>query len=1168
MGAELDRGVIRIALAILEPLSGLGDPDALEELLSSVGWSAEGLGVDAGPFAAAAGEIENAIAGLAAVLGQNAIGLEDLAKALAPLAAALTTLLAAAGDLQIPPTVPPDAPQRLAEDLGGFLLEHLIASRAPKAGIILGLFGLWNTEQRPAVTDSAGTVVREAVTRRVIDLSALGEVLRDPLGYLRQRFLVDDQGARRAADAIAGLLGPEVADLLAMAGANASYGALAAETSLTPAERALAERFLLVDTSYTAGAGMPRGWLRIVTGLTDDTQGDGLGFLIATSGGITLSVARPAGTFTVTVSGTAAPILITSKRVTVADGGGFPAGLEVSAGYASAAAQAPAIQFGSPQQTHFQVGSVAAAIRLAAAGAGAGVDVDIGGTIDLDAIVLSIRGGDGDGFLDRVLPRDPFELTAALGVDVSLKGGVRVRGNGGFERRIAVGKSIGPLLIQEAQLGVRLSEQGLSASLSATVGLAIGPLAATVEAMGLVARLTPPPPGAAAAAGSLGPLDLTLGFKPPSGAGLSVKAGPVTGGGYIFFDPDNEQYAGILQLGFNQIGLTVIGLLTTRLPDASGPPGATKKGFSLLLIIAVDLPPIQLGYGFTLNGVGGLLGVHRTMVIDALRNGVRDGSVNSILFPQDPVKRAGQIISQLRSIFPPAEGRFIFGPMVKIGWGPNAILELSAAVVLELTGPIRLVILGRIQAALPDKKSTVLNLRLDIVGVVDFDRAEVSVDASLVDSRLTAFVLTGDMALRAGWGATKTFALAAGGFHPRYQPPTGFPALRRLGIALGNSDNPRLRLEAYLALTANTVQFGAALDASVKMDTPLGSFSAAANISFDALIQFQPFELSAELGAAIDILRNNVPLLHAALHATFTGPTPWHAIGYAEFDFLGKHRIEFEATAGQPASPPLNEMAPADVLAEILTAFGRADAWAALPPAEAGRVVTIRDHEPGATVVVHPLGSLSARQRVLPLGKTIDRFGAATVAPTTFTLAGFQRAAGQTDPPAEHLYDEFAPGQFTALSDDERLARPAFETMRSGGRVAFTGMALPDDARLGVPGAADYAEAVVDVDPETGTGSVSAPGGQAARIPDAALASLVHGCAAAAAQTRVSGAEGFRGPRLGVAVLPERYAAASADTLTRLAGAPDESSAEAHDRLARQHSTDPPAQAVLTCEAG
>ena len=84
-------------------------------------------------------------------------------------------------------------------------------------------------------------------------------------------------------------------------------------------------------------------------------------------------------------------------------------------------------------------------------------------------------------------------------------------------------------------------------------------------------------------------------------------------------------------------------------------------------------------------------------------------------------------------------------------------------------------ILGRIQVALPDKKDPVLNLRLDIVGVIDFDRGEISVDASLVDSRWSCSSLTGDMAVRVGWGATKMFVVAAGGFHPKFQPPAGLP---------------------------------------------------------------------------------------------------------------------------------------------------------------------------------------------------------------------------------------------------------------------------------------------------------------------------------------------------------------------------------------------------------
>ena len=485
MSTELDRGVIKAALAVLEPLGDMGDPDTLDELLTTVGWSTEPIGLDADSFATVVGEIGVAIEGLEEVLAKDPIGFEDLGKALAPLATAIAALLLEVGNLQVPSAVPQDAPQRLAEDLGGFLLEHFIASRAPKVGILLGLLGFWKAVPKAQLTDNTGTVIREATTRRVLDLTALGEVLRDPLEYLRKRFVVDPQGVRRTADAAADLLGPELVELLAMTGANASYGVLPNESALTPVERALAERFLVVDTSYAIAPGVARGKLRLVVGLSDDTQGDGLGFLFATSGDITLSLQRPFGIFTATVGGTQAPILVTSKRIRLADGGGSPAGFELSLGYQSAAGQEPAIRFGSPQQTHFQVASLATTIHLATAG----TDVDVGGTVDLEGILLAIRGGDGDGFLDKILPRDPLELTADLGLDASLKSGVRVRGSGGFERRVAVGKSIGPIVIQEVQIGVKLSEQGLAAALSATLGLSIGPLAATVEAMGLAARL-------------------------------------------------------------------------------------------------------------------------------------------------------------------------------------------------------------------------------------------------------------------------------------------------------------------------------------------------------------------------------------------------------------------------------------------------------------------------------------------------------------------------------------------------------------------------------------------------------------------------------------------------------------------------------------------------------
>jgi hypothetical protein len=182
----------------------------------------------------------------------------------------------------------------------------------------------------------------------------------------------------------------------------------------------------------------------------------------------------------------------------------------------------------------------------------------------------------------------------------------------------------------------------------------------------------------------------------------------------------------------------------------------------------------------------------------------------------------------------------------------------------------------------------------------------------------------------------------------------------------------------------------------------------------------------------------------------------------------------------------------------------------------------------------------------------LDRFGSAVLEPTAFTLEGFRVSAPTSARPAADLFDDFAPGQFAALSDDERLARPAFESLRSGGRVAVARFRVPADRPAGVPAQAGYEESVVDVEPETEVRLDAAPATAAGPLPAAALEALVLAGPAARAEVRTTGSAAFRGPDLGVAVAPERYLVAEADTLAPIAGAVPESSAEAHDRLGRQ----------------
>jgi hypothetical protein len=161
-------------------------------------------------------------------------------------------------------------------------------------------------------------------------------------------------------------------------------------------------------------------------------------------------------------------------------------------------------------------------------------------------------------------------------------------------------------------------------------------------------------------------------------------------------------------------------------------------------------------------------------------------------------------------VFTPAAGRYIAGFGPTIGWGSPPLLRADLVLLLELPAPVRVIVLASARLGLPTLAKPVVDVRIDAIGVLDLDQRTFALDASLHDSTLAGYKLTGDLALRTSWGDDPTFVLAIGGFHPWFAPPPGFPALRRVALTAG--DQPQLRLEAYLALTSNTAQIGARAD--------------------------------------------------------------------------------------------------------------------------------------------------------------------------------------------------------------------------------------------------------------------------------------------------------------------------------------------------------------------
>ena len=645
---------------------------------------------------------------------------------------------------------------------------------------------------------------------------------------------------------------------------------------------------------------------------------------------------------------------------------------------------------------------------------------------------LRVRMGEADGFLRSVVP--DLDLTFDAGFGFSTVHGAYFVGGSSLEITRAADRRIGPVQIRRIGLALRPPADGEPPGMDAQVGLgvalSIGPVTGVVDGIGARVRVRQRP------GGTVGPVDLDVSFKPPDGIGLEIASGPLTGGGFLSFDPVHSQYAGALELTGFGIAVKAVGVLTTRLPGG-------RPGYSLLIVISSEFTPVQLGLGFRLVGVGGIIGINRTAAIEALRSGLKTGALSAVLSPPDPIANAPGLVATLSGLFPPAAGRHIFGPVARIVWGSPTLVTIDLCLAIEVPSPVRLVVLGRLRALLPDERAPVVRLQMDMLGVVDIDRNEAAVDATLVDSRLAEFSLTGDMALRMNWGAQSTFLLAVGGFHPRFAAPASFPALKRVAVALSSGDNPKLRLEAYLALTSNTVQLGARIDLAVKS----GRFTVAGFLSFDALVTLSPLSFTVDIAGKLAVRAGGHTILSVSLALSLSGPKPWHARGKASFSILFFDvTFRFDVTIGEraPAAGP----AGIDVAPLMRAAFADRRSWSAQLPQGGDAIVTLRTIQT-TDVLAHPLGTLQVRQRVAPLERTLERFGEnVPTGARLFRVAG--AVVGRSAAAVDGLDDLFAPAQFRALTDEQKLSSPSFEAMRAGATIGTTTLGHGRAASVGI----------------------------------------------------------------------------------------------------------------------
>lgn len=692
---------------------------------------------------------------------------------------------------------------------------------------------------------------------------------------------------------------------------------------------------------------------------------------------------------------------------------------------------APAVVIGGAKGTRLELGSIG--VRAGATVSPADQDYLLGLAIDRNRLVVA--AGDGDSFLRTVLPPEGLEVAFDLSVLWTRKAGLRFDGAAGFDVTVPVkGERRPGVNIHAVRVAGALDAKHAELTVGLDVSVDLQILVATIERVGLRGRLDfGRRAGPGGGPSNLGVVHADLAFAPPRGIGLAVDAGGVKGGGFISLDPDAGRYSGVLGLRLpGDIGLDAVALLDTkRLPPDGG------DGFSLLAMMNARLPAIQLGLGFTLNGIGGIVGIHRDLKLKELEKRIFSGGLDDVIFPEDPVKNAARILSAVDVVFPPARDRHTFGPVLMIGWGLGGaktanLAEARLALLLSLPWPAKVALLGQLEVRLPSWAAPVVKLKLDAGGLLDFEAKLFSLFLNIYDSRIGAFDLEGSAAFRITWGDTPSFGMALGGFHPRFKPPPGFPVLKRMRLGLKYEDWFSLSFSAYLAVTTNTFQMGARVEAYAKLGW---GFSILGYLGFDALITFDPFRFAFDFEAGLALKRHKQTLLGIELAGQIEGPGIWHVRATARFTFIFTFEVGVEFKTGKPL--PASRLQAIDVWADRLEReVGDPRNWTARAPGSG--LVDLVDAD---GLRVDPGATLEWTQRVVPFGETLEKLGAAPVVggSTRFDLVGVS-APGVAGVGLTPVRGPFARGHFAELTRDEKLSLPSFEPMTAGARLGFDGV--------------------------------------------------------------------------------------------------------------------------------
>lgn len=637
---------------------------------------------------------------------------------------------------------------------------------------------------------------------------------------------------------------------------------------------------------------------------------------------------------------------------------------------------------------------------------------DVGYSGGLRKLNLALKLKEQNSFFNAIMKDDIQIVLDSLDLQYSLQGGFKV--DNSMHLSIPINADIDLDVVKFKNLGLDIGFDGSSllSSLLTTFTVDLKGVVISFTDMGLGLNFKFPLNGHKG-------FDISPKFTYPNGLGISIEVSGVKGGGLVQWNAERQRFAGALELSImEKVGASAVLVFTT---------GKGKDPFSLMGGLCVYFNPgIQLGMGFALNGIGGSFGVNRMLSTDNLRDAVYDGSLETILFYKDITENVDKFLANLDKYYPIKTGQMYFGFLGKITWG--SILSADLGLFIQAPEPVTIVIAGVVKVSISEKAEKLLVINACFMGGIQFDKG-LFFDASLYDSKIVGIELHGDIALRIYWGGkTKGFILTIGGFHPQYKPESGFnlPDLKRVGLKL-DYKIIKFSLDAYFAITSNTVQFGTRVDLQIGWE----KFGLTGYASFNALFQFKPFKFVVGMDAGLAVKIGSKKICSIDLSFELGGPAKWHAKGKASFWILFvKISVHFDYSWGKDQiTSNRNNI---DVLPLFRDEFAQKNNWSAISSDLTDNMVSLAKLD---GFVLQPSDIISFNQSAVPLGQELGCYGEDNV--NDYKKLEIESVyIGSASQSIDVENSSFAPSLIKRLEEKDKLKSPSYKSWQGGFRLS------------------------------------------------------------------------------------------------------------------------------------